>query len=142
VFSEDEHRMLWALYARHFPDDVPAEVAERLAGGEGAFAGAGGMPALSKAQFDALQAGVLQSWDGSQVECVQINTFLLAHPDADFTAAAGGPGPTGYTSGDIAVVKSAFADTKILNDVRLGNATQGSLKNFNAFTGQLVDLVH
>jgi hypothetical protein len=107
-----------------------------------AFVNAGGIPALGKGQFDSLMNGVIQNIDGSLNQAHQIQTFLLAHPDADFTAAAGGPGPTGYASGDVTNFKSAFSDMEQLYQIYIGAQNLLVAKDFRTFTKLIASLVH
>lgn len=39
----------------------------------------------------------------------------------------------GYTQGDVNFIRSAFVDATLLNNIFLGTATQGTLKDFTAF---------
>lgn len=107
-----------------------------------AFVNAGGMTALTKAAFDSLMNGVIQNLDGAMLQVQEIEAFLTAHPDADFTALAGGPGPTGYAAGDVTNFKSAFSDLDQLRTIYQGLATLGTAKDFRTFAKLIATLVH
>jgi hypothetical protein len=99
------------------------------------FANAGLEAALTKASLDQ-QVGQIVSQVQTllhQASEMKLN-FFDAHPDADFTAAAGGPGPTGYSAGDIATVKSSLADMNQLYQISIGSQALATAKNFYAFT--------
>ena len=106
-----------------------------------AFAGAGGIATLGKPQFDSLVNSIIQNLDGALAQVQQVQAFLAAHPDADFTAGTG-PGPTGYASGDIATLKSAFSDLDQLRTIYQGSATLGTAKDFRAFAKLIASLIH
>lgn len=107
-----------------------------------AFLNAGGMPGLGKGQFDSLMNAVITQLDGVMLQIQEIEVFLAAHPDADFTAAAGGPGPTGYASGDVTNFKSAFSDLDQLRTIYQGSANLSVAKDFRTFAKLLSSLVH
>ena len=107
-----------------------------------AFVNAGGIASLSKAGFDSLMNGVIENIDGSLLQAQAIQAFLLANPDANFTAAAGGPGPTGYAAGDVSTFKSAFSDMDQLRQIYQGLATLGTAKDFRSFTKLIATLIH
>lgn len=107
-----------------------------------AFLNAGGMPGLGKGQFDQLMNSVITQLDGVMLQIQEIEVFLAAHPDADFTAAAGGPGPTGYASGDVTNFKSAFSDLDQLRTIYQGSANLSVAKDFRTFAKLLSSLVH
>lgn len=107
-----------------------------------AFVNAGGMPGLGKGQFDSLMNSVITSLDGVLLQVQEVQAFLAAHPDADFTAGAGGPGPTGYAAGDVANFKSAFSDLDQLRTIYQGGANLLVAKDFRAFSKLLITGVH
>jgi hypothetical protein len=107
-----------------------------------AFVNAGGMPSLTKGQFDNQMNGIIQALDGAFNQVQQLEAFLAAHPDADFTAAAGGPGPTGYAAGDVTNFKSAFSDLDQLRTIYQGSANLGTAKDFRTFAKLIATLVH
>lgn len=112
-----------------------------------AFVNAGGIPALGKGQFDSLMNGVIQNLDGAFAQIQAIQVFLAAHPDADFTAAAGGPGPTGYASGDVTNFKSAFSELDELRKIYTGAGNQHTLRgdasyDYRTFAKLIATLVH
>ena len=106
-----------------------------------AFTNAGGIATLGKPQFDALMNAVIQNLDGALGQVQQIQAFLAAHLDADFTAVTGS-GPTGYASGDIATVKSAFSDLDQLRTIYQGSANLSVAKDFRTFAKLIATLVH
>jgi hypothetical protein len=107
-----------------------------------AFINAGGIPALTKGQFDAQMNGIIQALDGAFSQVQALEAFLTAHPDADFTAAAGGPGPTGYAAGDVTNFKSAFSDLDQLRTIYQGSANLLVAKDFRTFAKLIATLVH
>lgn len=102
-----------------------------------AFSAAGNTGSLSKTQFDSLCGSIASNMDAVMNQVQALQTFFAANADANFTAASGGPGPTGYTSGDIAILKSAFSDLDQLRTIYQGSATLGSVKDFRAFIKQI-----
>jgi hypothetical protein len=107
-----------------------------------AFVNAGGIPALGKGQFDNLMNGTAMNVDGSTLQAHQIETFLLAHPDADFTALAGGPGPTGYAAGDVTNFKSAYSDLEQFYQIYIGAQNLAVAKDFRTFVKLIIVSVH
>lgn len=107
-----------------------------------AFVNAGGIPALGKGQFDSLMGGVATNIDGGTLQSHQVQTFLLAHPDPDFTAAAGGPGPTGYASGDVTNFKSAYSDLEQFYQIYIGAQNLAVAKDFRTFVKLIIVGVH
>lgn len=63
-------------------------------------------------------------------------TFLDATPDADLTAA-----PINYTSGDVAVLKSAFGDLAKLAAIYRGEQSLAAAQDFRAFAKQLAGVL-
>jgi len=103
-----------------------------------AFPSAGGFASYTKPQLDSYLNGLAAQWNGAMVGLNAMRNFLTAHPDADFTAVSSNPGPTGYTAGDITIVKSAFlTDAGAAYDIYAGAATLGTARDFRAFLKQL-----
>jgi hypothetical protein len=99
-----------------------------------AFVNAGGMPSLPKASFDGLLNNVISNIDGVMLQIQELQQFMTAHPDADFTVASTNPGPTGYAAGDVANFKSAIADLDQLRTIYQGISSQSTLRgNSNAY---------
>jgi hypothetical protein len=98
-----------------------------------AFAGAGTTNTLTKATFDNVMGNIINALDGAFSQVQEIQTFFAAHPDADFTAAAGGPGPTGYAAGDVTTMKSAYTDLDQLRTIYQGTANLVVAKDFRTF---------
>lgn len=61
-------------------------------------------------------------------------TWLTGQPDASLTA-------VGYTSGEVATLKSAFTDLDKLAQVYLGLTTQSSTYDFQTFAKLLVGVI-
>lgn len=59
-----------------------------------------------------------------------LKAWLDGQQDADLVG-------LGYSSGDVAVLKSAFADLASLSQVAHGQASQAQAKDFFAFAGRL-----
>jgi hypothetical protein len=107
-----------------------------------AFPNAGGFATYNKPQLDSYLSALAQQWNGTMNQLNGIRLFLSAHPDADFTALTGS-GPTGYTAGDIAVIKSGFlTDAGAMYDIYTGAATLGVARDFRAFIKQLTLLTN
>jgi hypothetical protein len=108
-----------------------------------AFSGAGTTNQLTKSSLDNSLGSIISALDGAFAQIQAMEAFFAAHPDADFTAAAGGPGPTGYASGDVSTMKSAYSDLDQLRTIYQGTANLVVAKDFRAFAKLIAGtLVH
>lgn len=99
-----------------------------------AFAGAGTTNTLTKASFDSSMGSIISNLDAAFNQIQELETFFAAHPDADFTATAGGPGPTGYVQADVTTMKSAYSDLDHLRQIYQGVSSQNTIQgNNNAY---------
>jgi len=80
----------------------------------------------------ALAVGVRNLFD----QIVAFKAFLDATPDTDLTAA-----PINYTTGDVAVLKSAFSDLAKLAAIYRGEQALPSAQDFRAFAKQLAGVL-
>jgi len=69
-------------------------------------------------------------------EVDRFEAFLAATPDVDLEAA-----PTNYTAGEVAVLKSAFADLAKLGTIFRGTGTQTPAYDFRTFANQLAGVL-
>lgn len=102
-----------------------------------AFANAGGTGTLTKASLDAQMMNIFTGLDGLMNQIQAMEAFFTQNADANFTAAAGGPGPTGYIEADVTTFKSALSDLDQLRQIYQGLATLGTAKDFRTFPKQL-----
>jgi len=99
-----------------------------------AFANAGGTGTLTKGQLDAQMSNIFNALDALFAQVQATQAFFVANVDANFTAGAGGPGPTGYASGDVTTMKSAMSDLDQLRQIYQGGSSQSTLRgNSNAY---------
>lgn len=86
--------------------------------------------AVTKSEIDSRAGELARNFQRSFEQVLTLKAYLDATPDQDLV-------DLGYSSGEVAVLKTALADLTTLQAVWSGAATQGSLKDFTTFVRQL-----
>ncbi len=86
---------------------------------------------LTKAGIDTHSGNLAANLRNCLDDIAKYKAWLDATVDADLTA-------LGYTSGEVAVLKSAFTDLNKVRDIYYGVATQSSTYDFTTFAKQLL----
>lgn len=94
-----------------------------------------GFPA-TKLDIDARAGQLALQLRDTLLQIQQFNTWLLATPDANLTGLS-----PGYTAGEVATLKSAYADLAQLAAVYQGTATRTPAYNYQTFAKLLVGVV-
>ncbi len=87
--------------------------------------------ALTKAGIDTHAGNLAVNLRNCLDDIAKYQVFLNATPDDTLTA-------LGYTSGEVAVLKSSFVDLQKLHDIYYGSATQSTTYDFTTFAKQLL----
>lgn len=91
--------------------------------------------AVDKPSLD-FQAGQLaRQIDQWATAVLKVQAYLAATPDATLEGAA-----FGYTTGEVALLKSAFTDLSLLAQIYQGSATLAQARNLGEFSLQLAGL--
>ena len=85
---------------------------------------------IDKAAVDSNAGTLAQSLQSAFNRTQQLKAWLDATPDATLVA-------LGYTSGEVAVLKSAITDLDQLRTIYQGGATLGTAKDFRTFAKQM-----
>lgn len=85
---------------------------------------------VTKNDLDARAGGLAFNVRSHFEEIANLKTWLDAKPDNDLTA-------MGYTSGEVAILRSAIADLAKLGDIYHGTQTQTPAYDFRTFAKQL-----
>lgn len=85
---------------------------------------------VTKGELDAKAGDIARSAQRLFKDVATLQTYLLRTADADLEA-------LGYSPGDVAILKSAFADLSQLTDLWTGTATLAQVKDFRTFVSQL-----
>ena len=89
-----------------------------------------GLPA-TKPDIDVQAGSIALRLRDVMRDIASLQTYFAATPDADLIA-------LGYTSGEVAIVKSASSDMNQLRTIYEGAATLGSAKDFRTFAKLLI----
>jgi hypothetical protein len=90
---------------------------------------------VDKNALDARAGGIAQIIRDNFDAALRLNAWLLATPDLTLTST-----PYNYSAGEVAILKSAYADLAAVINLSRGTGTQASTKNSWAFTNQLLGL--
>jgi hypothetical protein len=88
-----------------------------------------GLPA-SKTEIDTRAGDIARTFQKSFGDVLTMQGYLTATSEADLIA-------LGYTSGDVASLKTAFTDLMQLADIWTGNAALPEAKDFRVFVSRL-----
>lgn len=86
--------------------------------------------AVSKTQLDEVSGSIASDLRKVFDDINELNTWLLGKTESDLTA-------MGYTVGEVAVLKSAYADIAQLRTIFTGAANLTVAKDFRVFLKQL-----
>lgn len=92
---------------------------------------------VTQAEINATALQIVRQLYSAFTNIQRFQAYLTATPDATILGYPTG-GSVALVQADINVLKSAFTDLNLLRTVFEGTATQGSLKDFRAFAGQLL----
>ncbi len=84
-----------------------------------------GLP-VTKSEIDTRAGDIARAFQNNFIDVATLQTYLASTPDADLVA-------LGYTSGEVATIKSAFADLTQLGTIWTGSAALPAAKDFRAF---------
>jgi hypothetical protein len=85
---------------------------------------------VTKGEIDTRMGQVSRDLQSTFAETAILKAFFDSHVDADLVA-------LGYTTGEVAVLKSAIADLNQLYQITIGLQTLGVAKDFTTFLRQL-----
>jgi hypothetical protein len=88
-----------------------------------------GLPA-SKTELDARSGDIARAFQKNFGDVVTMQQYLLATSEADLVA-------LGYTSGEVATLKTAFTDLMQLGEIWTGSAALPAPKDFRTFVSRL-----
>jgi hypothetical protein len=86
--------------------------------------------AISKSEIDARAGDIARGFQKQFGDVLTMKSFLDATPDADLVA-------QGYTSEEVATLKTAFADLSQLTGIWTGQDPLAVAKDFRQFVSQL-----
>jgi len=81
---------------------------------------------VTKGDADAHAGSIAQALDKAMTDVLDFNDWLTSHTDTDLEA-------LGYTPEDIALLRSAYVDAKLLADIFYGREPLAAPKDFTAF---------
>ena len=85
---------------------------------------------ITKGEIDARMGDLARGFQNQFSDAAILKTFFDTHVDADLVA-------LGYTTGDVAILKSAIADVTQLYDLYRGVAVLAAPKDFTTFLREL-----
>jgi hypothetical protein len=88
-----------------------------------------GLP-ITKAEIDTRAGDTARAFQRAFEDVATLQTFLAGAVDADLIA-------LGYTSGEVAVLKTAYLDLTQLGTIWTGSAALPAAKDFRTFARQL-----
>jgi hypothetical protein len=88
-----------------------------------------GLPA-TKSEIDARAGDLARAFQKNFGDVVTMQQYLLATSEADLVA-------LGYTSGEVATLKTAFTDLMQLGEIWTGNEALAAPKDFRTFVSRL-----
>jgi len=88
-----------------------------------------GLP-VSKSEIDSRAGDIARAFQSAFNDVAMLQQYLTATPDGDLVA-------LGYTSGEVATLKTAYADLTQLGTLWIGAAALPAAKDFRTFVSRL-----